>query len=288
MNCKYCKSPSVIKFGKVKGIQRYFCKSCNRKFVSVDTIPKMHTAISTIADAINMYYEGNSENEIRRNLIQQENIYLSAGSVYNWVRRFTSLAVQEASNHIPKVGRQWVADESAMILVGKNVWFWDIIDKDTRFLITSSMVFDRTVKDAQDLMKRAYERTKLIPGVIYTDKLATYLNSIEPASCMEIEHEQGSSFNIENNTYLIELFHATVKERTKAMHGLRSLDTIRRFMEGWLVHYNYFKPHTSLAGKTPAELAEVNFPFRNWKEVTEQPYEKTARIPVDPMSSKDT
>ena len=49
---------------------------------------------------------------------------------------------------------------------------------------------------------------------------------------------------------------------------------------GWLVHYNFFRPHMSLRDMTPAQVAGIRFPFRNWKDVTEQPYEKTARIPI--------
>ena len=39
--CKYCQSERVIKYGKYKDVQRYFCKECKRKFVGVDAIPKM-------------------------------------------------------------------------------------------------------------------------------------------------------------------------------------------------------------------------------------------------------
>ncbi len=51
-------------------------------------------------------------------------------------------------------------------------------------------------------------------------------------------------------------------------------------MDGWLVHYNFFRPHMSLNDRTPASVAGIRFPYRNWKDVVEQPYEKTARIPL--------
>jgi len=35
LNCKYCGSPNVVKFGTFNGIQRYWCKDCKRKFVLV-------------------------------------------------------------------------------------------------------------------------------------------------------------------------------------------------------------------------------------------------------------
>ena len=58
--CKYCHLPNVIKFGKYKGVQRYYCKDYKRKFAGVDTIPKMQYPTGQVADALNIYYEGMS------------------------------------------------------------------------------------------------------------------------------------------------------------------------------------------------------------------------------------
>ena len=75
--CKYCQSESVRKYGKYKDTQYYYCNDCKRKFANPNTIPKMQYSTSKIADALNMYYEGMSLLEIRRNLIQQHNDYMS-------------------------------------------------------------------------------------------------------------------------------------------------------------------------------------------------------------------
>jgi putative transposase len=278
--CKYCDSENVVKFGTYKGVQRYYCKECQRKFVSTDTIPKMQYSTSKVADALNMYYEGMSLNEIRRNFIQQHNDYPSDVSVLNWVNRFTKLAVIEADKTRPDVGGVWVADETVVDIDGKNVWFWDIIDSKTRFLIASHMSLTRTSKDAEELMKQAYNRAGKMPRVIYTDKLRAYLEGIERTFGADVLHKQGSPFDVESNTNYIERFHGTLKERTKVMRGLHTLQTARLFLDGWLVHYNFFRPHMSLNDSTPAACAGVKFPFRNWKDITEQPYEKTARIPM--------
>ena len=270
-----------MKYGTYKGVQRYFCKDCNRKFIDNGAIPKMQTPTSQIADALNMYYEGMSLSEIRRNFIQQHNNYISRISAYNWVDRFSKLAVLEAAKYKPEVGSIWIADETMIDIDGKNVWFWDIIDSKTRFLLASHMSTTRTSKDAQILMKQAFERAGKIPKIIYTDKLRAYLEGIEHTFGGETSHRQGGPFDIEDNTNLIERFHGTLKERTKVMRGLRTKNSARLFLDGWLVHYNFFRPHMSLKDKTPAEAAGIKFPFRNWKDITEQPYEKTARIPMD-------
>jgi transposase-like protein len=282
--CKYCGSPNVIKYGKYKAVQRYYCKDCKRKFAGLDTIPKMQYSAYKIADALNMYYEGMSLLEIRRNLIQQHNDYISDATIYNWVKRFSKLAIMQADKYKPDVGGVWVADETMVDLDGKNVWFWDIIDTKTRFLIASHMSYTRTTKDAEALMKQAYKRTGRIPRVIYTDKLRAYLDGIELTFGADTEHRQGSPFDIEDNTNLIERFHGTIKSRTKVMRGLHTVESARLFLDGWLVHYNFFRPHMSLRDKTPAQVAGIRFPLRHWRDVTEQPYRITARIPIKPKT----
>ena len=280
MSCKYCQSENIIKYGKYKNTQYYYCKDCKRKFASLDTIPKMQYSTDKIADVLNMYFEGMSLKEIRRNLIQQHNDYISDATAYNWVNRFSKLAIIEAGKYTPKVGSIWVADETMIDIDGKNVWFWDIIDTKTRFLIASHMSYTRTTKDAQALMKQAWERTGKIPRVIYTDKLRAYLEGIELTFGADTEHRKGSPFDVEHKGNYIERFHSTIKSRTKVMRGLNTIESARLFMDGWLVHYNFFRPHMSLNDRTPASVAGIRFPYRNWKDVTEQPYEKTARIPV--------
>lgn len=280
MNCKYCESENVIKFGKYKDTQYYYCKECERKFSNPDTIPKMQYSTDKIADALNMYYEGMSLKEIRRNLIQQHNDYISDATIFNWVKRFSKQAIIEAGKYKPKVGSIWVADETMIELDGKNVWLWDIIDTKTRFLIATHMSFTRTTKDAQSLMEQAYRRTGKIPRIIYTDKLRAYLDGIELTFGADTEHKAGSPFEVGSHNNYIERFHSTIKSRTKVMRGLRTVDTARLFLDGWLVHYNFFRPHMSLKDMTPAMKSEIRFPYRNWKDITQRPYKETSRIPV--------
>jgi hypothetical protein len=53
------------------------------------------------------------------------------------------------------------------------------------------------------------------------------------------------------------------------------------FLKGWVIHYNFFRPHLSLNDKTAAQMAGIKFPYTNWKELIEkQPYSVTARMPI--------
>ncbi|MFC2004970.1 integrase core domain-containing protein [Chloroflexota bacterium] len=73
------------------------------------------------------------------------------------------------------------------------------------------------------------------------------------------------------STSQIERFHGTIKDRTKVMRSFRNIETLHQFMDGYLVYYNYFKPHHSLYGKTPAEVAKIDYEAKNWVDVVRLP-----------------
>ena len=81
------------------------------------------------------------------------------------------------------------------------------------------------------------------------------------------KHVQSSPFVETDSTNLIERFHGTLKDRTKVMRGLKKIETAKLFTDGWLVYYNYFRPHESLKDRTPAEVARIKFLFKNWADV---------------------
>ncbi|OGO21994.1 MAG: hypothetical protein A2Z28_03700 [Chloroflexi bacterium RBG_16_51_9] len=294
MNCKYCQSEDVIKYGTYKGIQRYFCQKCNRKFVSGDTIPKMQNSTKVIADSLNMHYEGMSLNEIRRNFIQQDSNYVSKVTPYNWEKRFTSLAQTEASKYHPNVGEVWQADETVIHnnwgRKKKRLWLIDIIDRDTRFLLATKLSLSRNKKDIALAMKEAKDKAGKSPKRILTDGWVAYPDAIELVFGANTKHVQTTPFvDKDMSTNIVERVQGTLKERTKVMRGLKTLESMRAFLKGWAIHYNYFRPHLSLNDRTPAQVAGINFPYANWKELIEkQPYSVTARIPVSPIQPKIT
>ncbi len=265
--CKFCGSKRVVRYGHYQNVQRWWCKDCKRKFVDNDALPKMRTPIAEIAAALSMFYEGLSLNAIRRNLDQIFNDYPSDSTVYGWIVRFTKVAIAEAKDYQVDVGSTWIADETVLKIEGSKLWFWDIMDNKTRFLLASHISFTRTTKDARTLVERAASRAGKVPRIIITDKLAAYLNGIELAFGADTKHIAAKGLRVQPNTNLIERFHGTLKSRTKIMRGLKKVATAKLIMDGWLVHYNFFRPHEGIRGRTPAWAAGVRFPYANWADV---------------------
>jgi len=265
--CKNCKSKNIVKYGKFGDVQYLWCKDCKRKFTELDTLPNMKTPIKEISSALNGYYGGEPLDAIQSRLKQDYGDYFSEHAIYKWIVRFTREAIEKAKDFTPTVGNTWVADETVISIGGRNVWFWDIIDADSRYLLASHISLKRTVKDAQILIEKAIDRAGKSPKVIITDKLRGYVDGIDLASLGFTEHKQSQPFVKEDSTNLIERFHGILKQRTDAMHHFKDIDTARLLTEGWLIHYNFFKEHESLGNVSPAQHMKTSLPFSNWETI---------------------
>ena len=266
--CKYCDSTNVVKYGTHEGIQRYWCKDCKRKFADNKALPEMKTPISHISSALSCYFGGMPLDAIQRHLQQQFGVYYSEMGIYNWVKRFAKEAIDRVKDFKPIAGDTWIADETVLKVGGKNIWFFDVIDEKTRYLLASRLSSTRTTKDAALVLNEAKRIAGKLPKRIITDKLAAYVDGIEYVFGADTEHIQSRPFAVENNTQMIERFHETFKQRTKVMRGLKNIETAHDFVDGWLVHYNYLRPHTALDDKTPAEVVGIDYPYGNWADVT--------------------
>ncbi len=265
IKCKYCGSPQVIKFGTRQDIQRYYCKDCERKFV-LDTLPKMKTPMTWIGSALDMYYRGMPLDSIQGHMKLVYGKYFSEAGIYKWIVRFTKEAIKKSKDFKPVVGGKWIGDETAINAGGKKVWFWDIIDAKTRFLLASHISNTRRTEDAQVLVEKAIQRASKVPDTIITDKLGVYIDGISVAND-KIKHIRSKPFTEENHTNFIERFHGTMKERTNVIRNFNNLKTARLLTDGWIIQYNYFKEHESLGNVSPAKRMKIELPFKDWNDI---------------------
>lgn len=293
VKCKFCGDwESVVQYGRTaKGTQRYLCQKCGRTFLDNKAPERMQYPIEAVALALNMFYESASLPKIQRQLNLLYGFSPQPSTIYYWIVRYSKKAAKALNNVPVKTSSTWVADETVIKLKGEGkrrkkgekkpetkpkrqkgskAWFWDIIDDKTRFLLASHLSETRTTKDAQALMEKAATRAKKVPRVVTTDKLAAYLDGIELVFGADTKHIQAETLTSEPKKQLIERFHGTLKDREKVMRSLMTKKTAEIITEGWLAHYNFFRPHRGLKGKTPAEAAEAKAPYRTWRDVIEK------------------
>lgn len=280
ITCKHCGSEAVVKYGAYKGVPRYYCKVCLKKFKGDDTLVGMRLPISQMSSAINLYYDGTSIRAICRHLQQETEHAPSTETTYDWVQRYSQYLTNSIKDYHPNVGDIWVADETVLKLGGHNVWLWDIIDLRTRYLLASRLSNSRTTRDAQILLDRAKRTAGKVPETVLTDKLASYLDVNYGIGA---EHIQGSPFRFKEtgeSTSEIERWHGTVKARTKVMRGLKNFETAHNFVDGFLGYYNYLRPHEALENKTPAEVSGISYPYKNWDDLIRN-YKPTKEIKIE-------
>ncbi len=154
-----------------------------------------------------------------------------------------------------------------MKLGKRNVYFWDIIDSDTRYLIATHVSFSRSGRDAKRLMDLAQKRVGKTPKVVVTDKLKSYIVGIEEAYGGDTTHRQGGPFDVENSTSLIERFHRTLEQRTEVFQKYKDIDTIRLLTDGWLINYNFFKQNEGCGNIPPTQAMSKVVPFKDWNDI---------------------
>jgi len=266
----------------------YYCRECDRKFARIDTLPQMHTRTADIAEALDLYYAGLSLNDIRRNFIDQDNNYFSTATIYNWIKRFTDAAIKKTTEQQPRVGDSWLFKEITIgIDQGKvkvqdaylksrsarKVTLWLILDARSRYLLSFQLKNSISSPDFQELLEIASRRAGKEPALIITDKAVNFLQKSEKADTTMLE----SRVILQFDPGLISTFNDILDERTRFACALKNQSTLEKFMQGWLVHYNFFKSQFRLGNKTPAQTASINSSYGDWKGLIEGLYVVTVK-----------
>jgi len=260
-SCPYCNSGAVVRYGSYKNVQRYWCKSCARKFRAGAAGCRMRTPPQAIGTALELFYGGLDPAQIREKLDHQFACRPTKKSIFKWVYKYTAEAVKSVSGLRPlKNGETWIADETVIRINGQKVWIFDLQNEGTRFLLSSMMLTSRSQDDAYPLFQAARETSGRLPSEIISDSYVSY-----PAGFLSLK--DNTRINLEIDIQRTLIFHATLRDRTTVLKKFKSLDTASLFLRGWLVHYNFFRPHEGLNGKTPAEQSGISAFWRNWGEV---------------------
>ena len=182
----------------------------------------------------------------------------------------------------PQLSGLWHEDETMLSCEGKNVWFWEMIDEDTKFLVASHISGTRTLEDTIVLFKRGYEQSKVRPRALFVDGSFVYETAFNKIfwtmrkdTRPELVQRVGIRARETNN--IVERLHGTVKDRTKPMRGLKAFESTKAILEGFTIHYTYVRPHQSLNGKTPAQAARMNAP-NDWKTLIEDATKHEAEL----------
>jgi putative transposase len=290
MNCKYCNSENVIKKGVRHGKQTYKCKDCGHIFVPNGKFSRMRNDKHIIVTALNLYYDGLSLRKTQRNLEQIFGEKISQVTILNWIKKYSRLVKEYMITLVPQLSGLWHEDETVLKCEGRSIWFWEMIDEDTKFLVASHLSGTRTFEDTVAIFKKGFDQSKVRPKAVFVDGSHVYSRAFNKVfytlrkdTRPELVQRVGVRTRETNN--IVERLHGTLKDRTKPMRGLKSYESTRLLLEGYSVHYNCVRPHQSLGGKTPAEAARMEVP-NNWKGLIEEATKHEANLLVNALKLK--
>lgn len=290
MNCKYCHSKNVTKKGIRHNKQTYKCKDCSHIFVPNGKFSRMRNDKHIIVAALNFYYDGLSMRKTQRNLEQIFGEKVSQVTILNWIKKYSQLVKEYMVSEVPQLSGLWHEDETMLNCEGRSIWFWEMIDEDTRFMVASHLSNTRTFEDAVSIFHKGVDQSKVRPRTVFVDGSYVYKSAFNKVfytlrkdTRVELVQRVGIKARETNN--IVERLHCTLKDRTRCTRGLKSYDSTKLLLEGWSVHYNCVRPHQSLGGKTPAQAARMNIP-NNWKGLIDEATKKEAVALANALSEK--
>ena len=266
--CKFCGSLHVVKYGKRKGVQYYFCKDCARKFVFNKGFENMCYDARIVAATLDLYFKGVSLRKISDHLHQFYGVNIDHSTVYRWIGKYTDIIEAYVSTLEPEVGDIWHTDEMKIKFSGEWRWLWNVMDEKTRFHLVSVITQNREIKDARKAFKQSKEVAHKKPHTMVTDGLASYKDAFNKEF---YDHHQTCKHIAdvalqESLNNVLERMHGSIREREKVMRGLKDDETPIIPMNQ--IYYNFIRGHQALDGRTPAEVAGVGVEGENkWMEL---------------------
>ena len=289
--CPHCKSKEVVRRGfkqtQAHGKrQRYFCKSCSKRFISQDSFFRMRNNQQKITCALDLFCRGLSTREVQNHFKAFFPHNSDHSTILRWIRKFSLKIANFTDNLKIQTGSYIEVDEmeyhrrkshKKKLGVDKN-WFIDGIDVKTRFMINSAYVKHRSKKNIKNVLLNIKDKTGEQVKICTTDGLTAYENIVKQNWGYDnklgkynvfhkvVTQRKGEGFNI-----WVERLHNTIRQRTQNFRGFHgSVESAYSLMKGIEIFYNFVKPHEALKGKTPSELAIPSLQFQTpnrWLEL---------------------
>ena len=283
-----CPDPSrVKKDGMHGGKQRYECNSCGKKFKADGQALRRQYTAQQIAAGIDGHFSGLSYKEAAEHLEDLHDVpEPSKHTIHDWVKGYSKMACDfmlgkvgedgrpETATGKPikaKTGDVWVADETYLRASGQWRYCWNVMDRDSRYVLATHLSEHRGLNDAIRVFRKALAAADRPPTRVITDGLESYPDAIRAVFPLRTEHVVSQGITEEVNNNLSERLQGSIKQRTKVQRGFQGVITGQDCLEGWAIDYNFFNPHHSLNNRTPAEIAEVadQVPWNDsWEDIT--------------------
>lgn len=266
--CQFCNSDKIVKnalrHNKYGNIQRYLCRSCNKRFSINLGFEKMKASSQTITNAMQLYFTGESLRNVAK-FLRLQGINVSHVTIYRWIEKYTDLMQKYLEQITPQVSDTWRADEVWLKINGNKKYLFAMMDDETRYLIAQEVADTKHTHDVRNLFVKSREVAGKKPMTIITDGLHSYkegyMKEYWTQHYPRTQHIHFASIKGSHNNNKMERMNGEIRDREKVMRGLKKSDT--PILTGYQIFHNYIRPHEGLKGKTPADACGIKIEGNN-------------------------
>jgi transposase-like protein len=231
--CLVCKVPALKYDGCTSmGGHRFRCRRCGRTRTDRSGTPfaRYRWPREVIVTAVRWY--GRFRLSLRDvcDLLAEHGVDVSPRTVLSWVHTFGPLLAAELRRKARPLGRRWYVDETYVRVGGRWAYLYRAVDE-TGQVVDILLRAHRDLVSARAFLQQARRRRTARPTTVITDKHPAYDRAIRRHVPRAIHVRTGLHQLQGETTKRVERSHAPVKDRLRAMRGLRSVATGQRVVE---------------------------------------------------------
>lgn len=228
---------------------------------------RMRYPVFIIITALSMFYLGKSSFRNISLILQTAfNIRVSHTTISNWCHNFAPLFDNMRIQLLPMLdfnSDEWHMDETVVKIAGVRHYLWLIMDSETRFVIGFHLSPHRDSPQAFSLLTEAAVHGT--PDALVSDRYSAY--KVPSKSVFDkAKHIRVESFKDDISNNLIECFNKQFKAWYKTKQGFSSFQTANNLISMFIFFFNFVRPHSSLDGMTPAQVAGLNLTKKQKRE----------------------
>ncbi len=259
--CPYCKCEDIIGWNKrttMNGAvkQRYKCKGCDKTFIEEKDFERYKGNGKTMTVILDLYFKGISLRGIKDHLKQFYELSLNPSNILRRIQKYSKVIDDYVKTLKPELKEIWHHDEMKIQAGGKWKWLWNIMDEDTKYLITTQVSTKANMRETRKFFASAREQAQKQPEFLVTDGRHSYTKNIK-REMPDTNHVRLVSItDRRTNNNNIERLNGTVRDRVKTMRGMQNIETAEIMTAGFRNYYNFIREHSAI-GMTPSEKAGI-------------------------------
>ena len=254
MKCIHCSSSNFICNGySRKGVQRYKCNDCKKRFCEKGIFARMRFPREVITNALFLRLHPLSTRNVKRILRKLNYIKVSHVSIFNWVMKFAKHLCKFANIFPLNFSKIWHVDEKFIKVKGSKdnfAYLW-IVSDDKNNILATHVSFERNIVNAKIVLQKAKQRAGFSPEILVSDGLQAYKKAYKKIFGRKTRHVEAhfeakgiihkcKFYKLSNNrAESINRFYALWLHVCK---GFKRLNNANLWIEFFTINYNYLMP----------------------------------------------